>query len=80
MSCIDKCFIFFPRIVNILQTVFYDASLYAMLEILMFLHKLNRKVEAGLKVSYDTFYLPELSECMDVRVDYLLWLTDSGVS
>lgn len=45
----------------------------------MYLHKLNRSVE-GSKVSNDTFHLPEISECLDVRVDYLLWLTDPGVS
>lgn len=50
-----------------------------MLDVLSLLNKLNHSVD-GLKVPYDTFHLNELSECLDVRVDYLLWLGDPGVS
>ncbi|XP_049820942.1 probable E3 ubiquitin-protein ligase HERC4 isoform X2 [Aethina tumida] len=59
------------------KTAFYDASLVAMLDVLSLLNKLNHSVD-GLKVPYDTFHLNELSECLDVRVDYLLWLGDPG--
>lgn len=62
-----------------LQTVFYDASLEAMLNILAFLNKLNHSVE-GLKVSYDIFHLTDLGELLDIRVDYVLWLQDQNVS
>lgn len=47
------------------------------LEILSILNKLNHSVE-DLKVPYDTFYLPELTEVIDVRIDYVKWLADSG--
>lgn len=42
-----------------------------------YLNKLN--VES-LKVTYDTFHLPELRDMVDVRADFLLWLQDPGVS
>lgn len=59
--------------------MFYDPSLVAMLDTLAFLNKLNHKVE-GLKVSCEVFHLNELGELLDIRVDYVLWLTDSNVS
>ena len=49
------------------------------LDFLAILNKLNHSVE-DLKVPYDTFYLPELTEAIDVRVDYVKWLSDSGSS
>ncbi|KAJ8935929.1 hypothetical protein NQ318_008705 [Aromia moschata] len=59
------------------KTAFYDPSLVTMLDMLAYLNKLNHNIE-GLKVPYDTFHITELSEFMDVRVDYVLWLSDSG--
>ncbi|XP_018560806.1 probable E3 ubiquitin-protein ligase HERC4 isoform X2 [Anoplophora glabripennis] len=59
------------------QTAFYDPSLVAMLDILAYLNKLNHSVD-GLRVPYDTFHIIELSEFMDVRVDYVYWLSDPG--
>jgi E3 ubiquitin-protein ligase HERC4 len=44
------------------------------LEVLGKLNKLNNNVD-GLKVPYDSFYLTELTEKVDVRLDYLRWLT-----
>ncbi|KAF5305408.1 hypothetical protein FQR65_LT07734 [Abscondita terminalis] len=61
------------------KTVSYDLGLVCTLDVLKFLHRLNRSLEVP-KVPYDTFHLPELSECLDVRVDYLLWLTDPNTS
>jgi E3 ubiquitin-protein ligase HERC4 len=43
------------------------------LEVLGKLNKLNNSVD-GLKVPYDSFYLTELTEKVDVRLDYLRWL------
>lgn len=64
---------------NFFQTVRYDASLVAMLDLLKNLNKLNHSVE-GLKVPYDTFHLTDLGEYVDVRMDYVIWLTDTSVS
>lgn len=50
-----------------------------MLDVLAYLNKLNHSVD-GLRVPYDTFHITELSEFMDVRVDYVYWLSDAGVS
>ena len=43
------------------------------LEVLKQLNKLNQTI-ADLKVPYDTFYLTELIQKVDVRLDYLKWL------
>lgn len=61
------------------ETVKFDASLVAMLDLLMFLNKLNHSMD-GLKVPYDTFHLNDLSDYVDVRIDYITWLTDSSPS
>lgn len=50
-----------------------------MLDIMAFLNKLNHNAD-GLKVSYDIFHLNDLSEMLDIRIDYVLWLTDQNVS
>lgn len=49
-----------------------------MLDILAFLNKLNHTAD-GLKVPYDIFHLNDLSEMLDIRIDYVLWLTDQNV-
>ncbi|CAH2001547.1 unnamed protein product [Acanthoscelides obtectus] len=59
------------------KTVFYDSSLVAMLDLLAFLNKINHSVD-GLKVPYDTFHLNDLSDYLDIRVDYVYWLSDQG--
>lgn len=50
-----------------------------MLDIMAFLNKLNHTAD-GLKVPYDIFHLNDLSEMLDIRIDYVLWLTDQNVS
>lgn len=50
-----------------------------MLDTLTLLNKLNHTTD-GLKVPYDTFHLNDLTEYVDVRIDYLHWLTDTSVS
>ncbi|KAK9670873.1 hypothetical protein QE152_g41152, partial [Popillia japonica] len=56
-------------------TVSPDSSLIAMLDILALLNRLNHKID-GLKVAYDTFHINDLGEVLDVRIDYVQWLTD----
>lgn len=63
---------------SLLQTVFWDASLVAALDILAQLNKLNHSIE-GLKVPYDTFHLANLDQYVDIRIDYVSWLTDAPV-
>ena len=43
------------------------------LEVLKQLNGLNKTI-TGLKVPYESFYLTELTEKVDVRVDYLKWV------
>lgn len=71
------CYIIRNQRIQPNKTIAYDVSLLSMLDVLMFLHKINSTVE-NTKVPYDTFHLPELSEFLDVRVDYILWLTDTS--
>ncbi|KAK9891763.1 hypothetical protein WA026_016561 [Henosepilachna vigintioctopunctata] len=58
------------------KTVFYDANLEAVLDILSFLNKLNHSME-GIRVSYDIFHLSDLDNYLDVRIDYFNWLTNA---
>ncbi|ENN74042.1 hypothetical protein YQE_09366, partial [Dendroctonus ponderosae] len=58
------------------RTVFYDSALVAMLDIMVFLNKLNHNID-GLKVPYDIFHMNELHDYLDVRFDYVLWLSDN---
>ncbi|KAI4456139.1 ubiquitin-protein ligase e3a-related [Holotrichia oblita] len=60
------------------KTVTPDGSLIAMLDILALLNRLNHKID-GLKVAYDTFHINDLGEVLDVRIDYIQWLTDDTV-
>ncbi|CAG9828985.1 unnamed protein product [Diabrotica balteata] len=53
--------------------IFYDPSLVAVLDVLKFLNDVNH-LEGGLKVSYDTFYISDLTEFMNIRYDYVYWL------
>lgn len=59
--------------------MFYDSALVAMLDIMAFLNKLNHNID-GLKVPYDIFHMNELHDYLDIRVDYILWLSDNDVS
>lgn len=57
------------------KTVCWDSSLVISLDMLAQLNQLNHNVE-GLKVPYDTFHLPNLNQYLDVRIDYVSWLSD----
>jgi len=50
-----------------------------MLDLMAYLNKLNHN-EDGLKVPYDIFHINELHDYLDVRVDYVMWLSDNDVS
>ncbi|XP_074030404.1 HECT and RLD domain containing E3 ubiquitin ligase 4 isoform X3 [Leptinotarsa decemlineata] len=56
-------------------TAFYDSSLVAMLDILALLNKINHTAQ-GLKIPYITFHMNDLSDYLDVRVDYVNWLSN----
>ncbi|XP_046611167.1 probable E3 ubiquitin-protein ligase HERC4 isoform X2 [Neodiprion virginianus] len=58
------------------KTVVWDATLQLALDFLRLLNKLNHTTADGLRVPYTSFHLPELSECIDVRTDYVKWLTE----
>jgi E3 ubiquitin-protein ligase HERC4 len=51
----------------------WDCDMVIPLEVLGKLNKLNSNVD-GPQVPYDSFYLTELTEKVDVRMDYLKWL------
>ena len=50
------------------------------LEVLSRLNKLNQLCvgmkDEGLKVPYDTFYMTELSDYVDICTDYVYWIYD----
>ncbi|XP_011882075.1 PREDICTED: probable E3 ubiquitin-protein ligase HERC4 isoform X2 [Vollenhovia emeryi] len=56
------------------KNITWSESLQCALELLGLLYKLN--VTAGIRVPYDTFHLPELSEYIDISRDYLKWMTE----
>ncbi|KAL1509492.1 hypothetical protein ABEB36_004214 [Hypothenemus hampei] len=59
------------------RSVFCDAALVAMFDLMAYLNKLNHNVVDGFKVPYDIFHINELHDILDVRVDYVLWLLDN---
>lgn len=52
----------------------YDPSMLQALEILSRLNKLNMRH----KVPYTTFHLSELSQHVDIAMDYILWTMDEN--
>lgn len=56
----------------------WTESLQCALQLLGLLYKLN--VTAGIRVSYETFHLSELSEYVDINRDYLKWMTEDDRS
>jgi hypothetical protein len=57
----------------LLQTVDWEGSILTQLEVLWKLNKLNNSVDE-VKVCYDIFYLRELTQKVDVPLDYFKWL------
>jgi hypothetical protein len=62
-----------PTVLLLIQSVNWNHDMEIPLEVLGKLNRLNNNVD-GLKVPYDSFYLTELTEKVDVRLDYLNWL------
>lgn len=59
-----------PRIV-------YDPNLELALNVMRLLFTENHHAK---KVPYDVFTIPELTENIDLRADYISWLMDKSVS
>ncbi|XP_008552683.1 probable E3 ubiquitin-protein ligase HERC4 isoform X2 [Microplitis demolitor] len=54
-----------------------DSTLKLSLELLKFINKLNQTENEGLRVPYDVFHLPELTEMIDIKSDYFKWLSNA---
>lgn len=64
---------------HILQSVTWNVTLQYALDLLRLLYKLNFTDE-DMRVSYETFHLPNLMHFIDVRADYLKWLMEDPSS
>lgn len=51
-------------------------TLQVALDSLHLLNKLNNEGNEGHKVPYSTFHLPELIELIDIRADYIKWISE----
>lgn len=68
-----------------LQLSEWDSGLVVPLEMLKHLNRLNKCDSAnttcekygGYKVPYNTFYVSELLESVDIRIDYVKWIIDN---
>lgn len=63
------------------QHIQWSGGMVTALEVLSRLNKLNQSCcvgikEEGLKVPYDTFYMTELSDYVDICTDYVYWIYD----
>jgi len=56
----------------------WTESLQCALQLLGLLYKIN--FTAGIRVPYETFHLPELSEYVDIAREYFKWLTEEDRS
>lgn len=59
-----------------MQIVLWDETLQVILDFLHLLNKLNNEDDEGNKVPYSTFHLPELVELIDIRNDYIKWISE----
>lgn len=60
------------------KSVPWDIIVQIVLATLRMLHKLNCQSDEGIKVPYETFYLPELAQFTDIRADYINWIYEKG--
>lgn len=58
------------------KAVSWDVTLQVILDSLHLLNKLNNEGDEGNKVPYSTFHLPELIELIDIRTDYIKWISE----
>ncbi|CAL7935973.1 unnamed protein product [Xylocopa violacea] len=56
--------------------VLWDTTLQIILDFLHLLNKLNNEGDEGNKVPYSTFHLPELIELIDIKGDYIKWISE----
>ncbi|XP_068967213.1 probable E3 ubiquitin-protein ligase HERC4 [Bombus flavifrons] len=56
--------------------IVWDVTLQVILDSLYLLNKLNNEDSEGNKVPYSTFHLPELVELIDIRADYIKWISE----
>ncbi|XP_012527820.1 probable E3 ubiquitin-protein ligase HERC4 isoform X2 [Monomorium pharaonis] len=62
------------------KMVMWTESLEYALRLLTLLYKINVTSSRDIRVPYETFHLPELSEYVEIRRDYLKWLTETDLS
>lgn len=49
------------------------------LDLLRLLSEMNHQDDGGIKVPYETFYIPEIVDVVDVKKDYISWhMSDNG--
>nr|XP_012137181.1 PREDICTED: probable E3 ubiquitin-protein ligase HERC4 isoform X1 [Megachile rotundata] len=58
------------------KEVIWDDTLQVVLDLLHLLNKLNNEGVEGNKVPYSTFHLPELIEYIDIRGNYIRWISE----
>nr|XP_031849691.1 probable E3 ubiquitin-protein ligase HERC4 isoform X1 [Nomia melanderi] len=58
--------------------VLWDNTFQLILDLLHLLNKLNNEGEDGNIVPYSTFHLPELVDFVDIRSDYVKWVSEKG--
>lgn len=58
----------------------WDSVLQAVLDLLRLLNKLNNEGDEGNIVPYATFHLPELVDLIDIRADYIKWISEKDYS
>ncbi|XP_076648302.1 HECT and RLD domain containing E3 ubiquitin ligase 4 [Halictus rubicundus] len=56
--------------------VMWDSTFQLILDLLRLLNKLNNEGEDGNIVPYSTFHLPELVDFIDIRSDYVKWISE----
>ncbi|XP_055628123.1 probable E3 ubiquitin-protein ligase HERC4 isoform X2 [Toxorhynchites rutilus septentrionalis] len=59
------------------QPVRYEANLASMLNIMAILYKINH-TQRSQKLPYEQFHINEIDDLLDIRMDYVRWIMDSG--
>ncbi|XP_019534612.2 probable E3 ubiquitin-protein ligase HERC4 isoform X2 [Aedes albopictus] len=59
------------------QEIRYEPNLAAMLDIVGILYKINH-LERKQKLPYEQFHINEIDDLIDIRLDYVRWVTDNN--
>ncbi|XP_065086376.1 probable E3 ubiquitin-protein ligase HERC4 isoform X2 [Ochlerotatus camptorhynchus] len=59
------------------QEIRYEANLAAMLNVVAILYKINH-TDRRQKLLYEQFHIHEIDDLIDIRLDYLRWVTDTN--